>query len=75
MGQKISFDLLIEKLMDYYNEFKEEYKDFIKKDFKLLPNNAFKGKIAEAFNIMIFIWMIDSKTKIYTPSIESMNLS
>jgi len=55
MGQKISFDLLIEKLMDYYNEFKEEYKDFIKKDFKLLPNNAFKGKIAEAFNIMIFI--------------------
>lgn len=72
MGQKISFDLLIDKLCDYYNVFVQEF-GMDKKDVKVFPKDAFKGRISEAFNIMIFIRMIDSKTKIYFPQIESMS--
>ena len=67
MGEKISFSLLIKKLRLYYNEFEGQFAKYkTKNGFELLPKNAFKGKISEAFNIMIFIRMIDDHTKIYS---------
>lgn len=55
--------MLIDKLCDYYEEFKEKNIKYYKNNnFERLDKNAFKGKISEAFNIMIFIKNINYKT-------------
>ena len=66
MSYYIDFNILIEKLCLYYNEFKRKYHSYWKNGhFKFLPKDAFHGKISEAFNIMFFIRCIDAKTEKY----------
>lgn len=63
----IDFNFMVDKLETYYNIFKQEFAKYKTQDtFDFLPRDAFKGSISEAFNIIIFIQMINHKTGKYT---------